>query len=87
MSLRSLYSQQQQTENLIQIAQNIMPMMDTSALEVTKYLNRFTTRIRVASVDQVVRSNAPYYSGITAQLNTDPKGSTPVEVDPAAVHP
>lgn len=87
MALRSVYSQQQQVQNLIQIATNVMPMVDASALEVTKYLNRFTTRIRVTSVDQVVRSNVPYYSSTTAQLNTDPQAKTPVEVDPALTHP
>ena len=83
MALRSIYSQQQQVQNFIQIAPNIMPMMDTSALEITKYLNRFTTRIRVASVDQVIRANAPYYASFTGQLNTDPKGTTPATVNPA----
>lgn len=83
MALRSIYSQQQQVQNFLQIAPNIMPMVDSSALEITKYLNRFTARIRVTSVDEVIRSNAPYYSGITAQLNTDPVGTTPVEINPA----
>ena len=84
MALRSIYSQQQQVQNLIRIAPNLMPMMDSSFLELTKYINRFTARIRVTAVDEVIRSNAPYYSGNTAQLNTDPQGTTPIEVDPAA---
>jgi len=64
-SLASIYSQQKQVANTIQIARNVMPMTDTSSLEVTQYLSRYTTRVRVAAFHRIVNGTKEYYDDFT----------------------
>lgn len=61
MAIGSFYSEQEQEANSLQIARNMIPMQDTSFLEVTKYLSRYTTRIRMTALTELVKSNAEYY--------------------------
>lgn len=60
MALGSVYSQQQQEKYLIQIARMNSGFIDTSFLEETKMLNRFTTTIAVMALHRKVKS-APYF--------------------------
>lgn len=60
MALRSIYSQQQQEENTMQIAQIPGEFLNASSMEDTKILNRFTMSIAVKSIYSKTKA-APYY--------------------------
>lgn len=60
MALRSIYSQQQQELNTIQIARIPGEFINASSLEDTKILNRFTMTITVKSLYTKTKA-APYY--------------------------
>jgi len=83
MALNSIYSQQQQVANEIKISRLTTPMQDTSFLESTEYLNRFTTRIRVTAVTELVKADPDYYDAFSGELNLDPETPSPVTVNPA----
>lgn len=76
MSVQSPYSEAQQEIQNLQIAKNIMPMQDTSFLEVTKYLSRYTTRIRVTWMQTIVHDNAVYNDSFTGEFYPDANGQT-----------
>lgn len=50
MALRSVYSQQMQEKYFMQIARHVGGMIDTSFLQDTKMITRFTTSVRVQSM-------------------------------------
>lgn len=60
MALRSIYSQQQQEENTMQIARIPSEFLNASSLEETKIMNRFTLSIAVFSIYTKTKA-APYY--------------------------
>lgn len=84
-ALASQYSQNAQVANGLSIARNLMPIQDTSFLEETEFLLRFTTRIRVTALTTITHSDADYYDSFTGELNLDPPESQPESVDPAAL--
>ena len=84
-ALSSAYSQRMQVANTLQIARNTTPMMDTSFLEVTKFLSRYTTRVRVTALHRIVNGVAEYYDDFSGELNTDPVDNGPTSVDPKAL--
>lgn len=55
MALRSIFSEQQQEKYNFQIARLGGEFINASSLEVTKYLNRFTTNIAVTSVRNMTK--------------------------------
>ena len=65
MALGSIYSQQKQGENFIQIARNIAPFNDVSTLEGTARLNRFVTTIAVTALHRKVKATTQYYDTFT----------------------
>lgn len=60
MALASIYSQQQQEKNNMQIGRQPTAFADASNLEVTKMLNRFVTTVSVTSL-HVKRKSAGYF--------------------------
>lgn len=64
MALMSFYSKRKQEEYGMQIARNIGPMLNTSSLETTKFLNRFTMTIFVTAVYTKTKTGADYFDTI-----------------------
>lgn len=73
MALRSIFSQQAQDANDMQIARMPGEFQNASSLEETKILNRFTMTIVTKSVYTKTKS-ASYYDSFTREINYDPKG-------------
>lgn len=86
MALRSIFSEQQQETYGMSIARQPGIMSDTSFLEETKIITRYTTSIVVTSTFEK-RKAIDSYTSFKAQLNIDPKTPAPIEVDPIAAHP
>jgi hypothetical protein len=61
MALRSLYAQKQQELYAMNIARNPGPFMDTSFLEATKMVTRYTTTIVTTSVNMKTKPVGDYY--------------------------
>ena len=71
MALGSFFSQQMQERYQCQIARMPTPLVDTSSLEGTGMLKRFTTTISVTALFQK-RKTADYYEMIqTPEVNSD----------------
>lgn len=87
MAMSSIYSEQKQEENAIQIARNMSPMINTSFLELSKNLSRYTTRVKLTAVTTLVHGDPNYYSNFRGQLNVDPLTEPPITVDPAPAKP
>lgn len=85
MALRSIYSQQQQELYSMQISRNTGLFMDTSSLEATEMLTRYTTTIQTVSAIQK-RKAVDSYNAFGAEFITDPKaGKQPVLAPPVSV--
>lgn len=62
MALHSIYSEQLQEQYHMQISRQPGPFMDTSFLEETKMVTRYTTTIITTSVNQKSKAVADYYT-------------------------
>lgn len=81
MALSSVYSQQQQQANSLQIARLSQAFINTASLEETKYLNRFTISIAVTALHSKLKGTADYYDDFTTQFQTE-LSDEPTEADP-----
>lgn len=81
MALSSVYSQQQQTANTIQIARISSEFTNTASLEETKMLNRFTIAIAVTALHSKLKGTADYFDDFTTQFQTE-LSDEPTEADP-----
>lgn len=82
MALRSIYSQQLQDANSMQIARQPGPMLDTSFLEATEMMTRYTTAIMTTSLYEKQKP-VDSYATFTAELWQDDFHPTvPVLVPP-----
>lgn len=61
MALRSIYSQQKQELYQMQIARHPGPFMDTSFLEETQMVTRYTTTVMTSSVNRKEVATTEYY--------------------------
>ena len=61
MALRSIYSEQQQTAQCLQIARIPGDLMNASSLEETARLNRFTMSIAVTALQRKPKASLKYY--------------------------
>lgn len=68
MSIASIYAIQQMELYSMSISRNPSPWVDTSSLEPTKRLNRFTSRAQIFSVHRRVIANPPYYNTFPGQI-------------------
>lgn len=83
MAMGSIYAQQLMGQYSIQIARNLGQMMDTSYLEATKMVTRYSSSILTLSVKQKTLANPNYYSTFQSELHTDPKTAhQPIDVSP-----
>jgi hypothetical protein len=64
MALNSLYSEQSQENNQMQVSQVPGPFIDTSFLEATQYLQRYTTRVKLTAATTKTQA-APYYNDLS----------------------
>lgn len=88
MAMGSIYAQEQMGKYCVQIARHIGDMIDSSFLEATKMVTRYSSSIICTSVKRLVRTNAEYYSEFQAELHTDPKTAhQPIDVSPQSAHP
>lgn len=88
MALRSLFSQTQQDTYQMQIARQPGMFMDTSFLEETKMITRYTTTIITTSANQKTKQVSDIYTSFRTQLNTDPvTANQPIQADPVLAHP
>lgn len=69
MALRSVFSEQTQTANDMQIARIPEAFNNTASLEETKILNRFTMTIIVKSVYTKTKALTSYYDTFTKEIN------------------
>jgi hypothetical protein len=77
LALRSIKAQQLMEANGMQIARQPAPFIDTASLEETKYLNRFTTTIKMTALTTKVKAVAPTdtYETFPFQIDSDGKES------------
>lgn len=78
-ALGSVYSQQQQQANDMQIAILPTPWLNASSLEETQFLTRFTNTIAATWLSRYVRKPA-FYDSFGGKLLVD--GQPPVQFDP-----
>jgi hypothetical protein len=64
MAVNSVYSQQNQEENQMQISRQPGPFRDTSFLESTEFLQRYTTDVRVTAATTKTKP-ADYYNDLS----------------------
>lgn len=64
MAIHSFYSEQQQEANEMQIARQPGPFNDTSTLESTEFLQRYTTSVKITSA-MTLRKAADYFSDLS----------------------
>ena len=62
MALHSLYAETQMELNFMQIARQVSPMMDTSFLEATEMMSRYTMTIQTTSAYQKQKPVGDYYT-------------------------
>lgn len=64
MAIHSLYAEQAMEENSLQIARQPGPFRDTSFLESTEFLQRYTTDVKITSA-MTKRKAADYFSDLS----------------------
>lgn len=62
MALSSIFSQQQQERYAMQIARHTAPFLDTSFLEETEMMTRYTTTVQTTSVNRKQKTTNDFYS-------------------------
>lgn len=73
MAISSIYAQQQQEQYAMQIARHPGPFMDTSFLEETEMMTRYTTTLMTTSVNRKMKDTDEYYDTFPgAGLYPDP---------------
>jgi hypothetical protein len=82
MALGSFYSQQQQELYNMQIARHPAPFVDTSFLEETEMITRYTTSVKTTSL-QLKQQSTDYFDSTNAQLYTDNPAAGPIDVSAA----